>query len=53
MKINYQLWGWGLFIVCAVLFIVSGVRSKDWVITAASIIFLIACFFFVVDIKKQ
>ena len=24
-----QLWGWGLFIVCAALFILSGVRARD------------------------
>ena len=53
MKNDLQLWGWVLFVVCAFLFIVSGIRSGDWVVTAASVIFLFACFFFIADLLKQ
>ena len=53
MKGKLQLIGWGMFIVCAGLFIVSGVRNRDIFGTLASVIFLAACFVFIADLKRK
>lgn len=47
-----QLWGWVLFVVCGVLFTISGVRAQDIVTIAASIIFLLACVVFIIPLVK-
>lgn len=47
-----QLWGWVLFILCAVLFTLSGVRARDILTIAGSIIFLIACLVFLIPVVK-
>jgi cbb3-type cytochrome oxidase subunit 1 len=46
----YQLYGWLLFIVCALLFIVSSIRNWQPLIFAGSIIFLVACVLFVIPL---
>lgn len=45
-----HLIGWLLFLACAVLFIVSGVRSGDMLLIAGSIVFLVACVVFIVPL---
>jgi hypothetical protein len=40
---TYHLVGWTLFIICAVLFIVSSILSGDAFYLAGSVVFLIAC----------
>ncbi len=46
----YQLGGWLLFIVCALLFIVSSIRTWQPLIFAGSIIFLLACILFIIPL---
>ena len=40
-----QLWGWILFIACAILFIISGIKNGDVITTIGSIFFFIATLF--------
>lgn len=40
--------GWLLFVLSAVLFCVSSARAGEWLGFAASLVFLIACFAFLV-----
>jgi choline-glycine betaine transporter len=47
-----QLWGWVLFVICAVLFTLSGVRARDILAIAASIIFLLGCAIFMIPLVK-
>lgn len=47
-----QLWGWGLFVLCALLFITAGVRANDILTVVASLVFLVACFVFIVPLVK-
>lgn len=42
-----DLWGWVLFLVCAVLFTAAGVRDGDLLITIGSLVFLVACVLFI------
>lgn len=43
-----DLWGWILFLLCALLFAAAGLRDGDVLITAGSVLFLVACVFFIV-----
>jgi len=43
-----QFLGWILFVICAILFIASSIRNGDWLSLAASILFLVACIFFMI-----
>jgi choline-glycine betaine transporter len=45
-----QLWGWILFLICSVLFIISGVRTGDVVTIVASVMFLLGCVVFVIPL---
>ncbi len=49
-KIRYQIWGWVLFVLCAVFFIASSLKNEDILGLVASIIFLIACFVFIIPL---
>jgi hypothetical protein len=49
-ELKTQLWGWVLFLICGVLFIISGVRARDVVTIAASVIFLLGCVVFVIPL---
>jgi hypothetical protein len=49
-KMMYQLCGWGLFVLCAVFFIASSLKNADMLGLVASIIFLIACFVFIIPL---
>jgi hypothetical protein len=51
-ELTTQLWGWVLFILCAILFILSGIRAGDILTTAGSIVFLIACMVFLMPVVK-
>jgi len=46
----YQLTGWILFILCAILFLASGISHGDILTTVGSVIFLIACFVFLIPL---
>jgi len=40
---NYDLWGWLLFVISALFFIVSSIRNGDIVGLFGGIFFLLAC----------
>jgi uncharacterized membrane protein YtjA (UPF0391 family) len=50
---KFQRWGWILFIICAAFFIASSIKNRDFLSLAASIIFLIACVFFIIPLVKK
>jgi len=50
--LKVQLWGWVLFVICAVLFTASAVRAKDLLTIAGSILFLLGCVVFMVPLVK-
>ena len=50
--IRFQLSGWILFIICAVLFILSGVKNHDPLMLIGSVIFFIACLVFIVPLIR-
>jgi predicted membrane channel-forming protein YqfA (hemolysin III family) len=43
---KFHLWGWGLFIICAVFFIAASLKDDNTLTFIGSIIFLIACIIF-------
>jgi hypothetical protein len=45
-------WGWILFLVCAVVFILAGVRDRDVLLTVGSILFLVACVLFLIPARR-
>jgi hypothetical protein len=49
-KIRLQLYGWILFIVCALLFVIESAIKRDLIFMIASLLFLLGCFFFVVPV---
>jgi predicted membrane channel-forming protein YqfA (hemolysin III family) len=49
-EFKYHLFGWILFIVCAVFFILSSLKNHDTLALVGSIIFLIACFAFIIPL---
>jgi len=51
--LKYQLWGWILFIVCAIFFIVSSIRMGDGLMLAGSLFFLVACFLFLIPLLPK
>ena len=48
MQDRWHLLGWMLFLVCSCLFIVGSSIARDIWALAASIVFLVACLFFLV-----
>ena len=51
--IKYQLLGWILFIICAILFIASGLKNHDILTFVGSVIFLIACIVFLIPLVRS
>ena len=52
-SLYFQLMGWILFLICAVLFTVSGIKSADGLVLAGSLVFLIACVFFIIPLVAE
>ena len=57
-NLKFEFWGWILFVICAVFFIVSGIKNQDLFSLIGSIIFLVACLVFIIpmvtkDAKKK
>jgi len=48
----YQLWGWILFLVCAIFFIISGIINGDILTILGSVFFFVACFLFLIPLVK-
>ena len=44
---EYRLAGWALFVVCSILFGISGVRANDALLVIASGAFLVGCLVFI------
>ena len=50
---RYHVAGWILFVICAVFFIASGIKNKDTLTFAGSIVFLIACVVFLIPLLRR
>jgi predicted membrane channel-forming protein YqfA (hemolysin III family) len=50
--LKFQLFGWVLFIICALLFLASSIRNQDTIALYASLVFLLACFVFMIPLIK-
>lgn len=48
MHRSTDLWGWILFLLCAVVFVAVGIRDGDALMTLGSALFLAACVLFLV-----
>ena len=51
--IRFQLWGWGLFILCALLYIVASIESGSITSLIGSLVFLVACFVFLIPLLRR
>ena len=51
-ELKAQLWGWGLFGICDVLFTISDVRAHIFLTIAASVTFLLGCVVFMIPLMK-
>jgi hypothetical protein len=47
---KYQISGWVLFILCAVLFLLSAFRDGDSLLALASLVFLSGCILFLIPL---
>ncbi|MEO1439034.1 MAG: cytochrome oxidase subunit III [Chloroflexota bacterium] len=47
---RFQLAGWVLFIICAVFYTIASIESRSWSSLAGSVVFLVACFVFMVPL---
>lgn len=47
---NFNLWGWLLFLICAIFFIASAVINGDILYLIGSIVFLFACLIFILPL---
>ena len=50
--LKYHLFGWILFIVCAIFFIASSLKNGDTLTFIGSVLFLIACIVFLIPLIK-
>ena len=50
---KYHLVGWILFVICAIVFIASGVNNHDTLTFIGGVIFLIACVFFLIPLVRS
>ncbi|MGJ3239958.1 MAG: hypothetical protein ACFE0Q_14700 [Anaerolineae bacterium] len=50
---KWQLGGWLLFVICAMLFIVDSLQHDNFVLLIASILFFVACLFFIVPLIQN
>ena len=53
MKRSIELIGWLLFLLCAVLFLISGLRNNDVLTIIASVLFGIGVILFLVGFKPK
>jgi hypothetical protein len=49
-KLKFQLLGWMLFVVCALFYLASSLKNRDFLAVAGSIAFLVACIVFLVPV---
>lgn len=48
-----QLIGWALFVLCALFFIASSIKNRDFLTFVGSIFFLISCIVFIVPLLRK
>lgn len=49
---KYNLTGWLLFTASAMFFTWGAVKAEDWISIVASLLFLVACFAFLIPVWK-
>lgn len=52
-SLRWQLYGWILFIACALLFIAASIVGREPLVLAGSLVFLLACLFFIVPLIES
>ncbi len=52
-ELKYHAFGWILFLICAVLFIASSIRNQDTMALIGSVLFLLACFAFLIPLVRN
>jgi hypothetical protein len=52
-QVKYQILGWILFLLCAVFYFASSLRSEDILSLIGSVIFLFACVVFIVPLTVK
>jgi hypothetical protein len=52
-ELKFQLWGWLLFVVCAILFVAASIKNKDALTLMGSLCFLIACVIFLIPLVSS
>lgn len=52
-KRRTEVWGWILFVVCALFFMAAGWRSRDLLTFIGSTVFLVACLFFLLPLLRS
>ncbi|MGD2125272.1 MAG: hypothetical protein PVG99_04285 [Desulfobacteraceae bacterium] len=52
-EMKFQLWGWILFMVCAVFFIASSLKDGSILSLVGSLVFLLACIVFIIPIVTK
>ena len=52
-EIKFHLWGWIMFLVCAIFFIAASVESGSAASLVGSIIFLVGCVAFLIPLIKK
>ncbi len=45
-----QIWGWVLFIGCAVCYIFSSFQNREWITLVGGLLFLLACILFLIPL---
>jgi Na+/proline symporter len=50
---RYEILGWLLFIFSAIFFISSSIRAGDWLSLTGGVLFLIACFVFMIPLLSR
>ena len=50
---RFQLWGWILFVFSALCFVASSIRAGDPLSLAGGLLFLVACFVFLVPLGVE
>lgn len=49
---RFQLWGWGLFVISALFYIISSLESGSVWSLLGGVVFLIACFAFLIPLLR-
>lgn len=50
---RFQLWGWGLFVLCALLYTASSLESGSILGLLGSLVFVIACLVFLIPLLRR